>query len=195
MVKNNEMKIITIHLFTIIFFSLTTFGQNNIANILKIENQVLKINSDSTLKSFKVPESEIFKVKRYYDDERIHVLKRKSKIVKIEYQYFHGGFGTYEFITIYLHGNKPILIEKEEKNVMKAYLTDGTVEVIDELTLSKTYIKNWDNNEFDYMFWNKKSNQYEHQKDDGFDIMFKAKKFDIIRILKLSQSDLLKSNN
>lgn len=185
------MKTITIHLFTILFFSLTTFGQTNNTSIVKIEKQVLKINQDSTLQTFKVPESEIIKVKRYYDDERIHVLKRKSKIVKIEYQYFHGSFGTYEFMKIYFHNNKPILIEKEEKNVMKAYLTDGNVEVIDNFTLSKTYIKNWDRNEFDYLLWNKKANQYEHQKDDGFDIIFKGQKFDIIRILKLSQSDLL----
>lgn len=187
------MKIIPIYLLTFLFFSLTTFGQSNNASILKIEKQVLKINSDSALKSFKVPASEITKVKRYYDDERIHVLKRKNKIVKIEYQYFHGAFGTYEFMTIYLHNNKPILIEKEEKNVMKAYLTDGTVEVIDKLTLSKTYIKNWDNNEFQYWLFNKNTNQYEHQKGDGFDIMFRGQKFDIIRILKLSQSELLET--
>jgi hypothetical protein len=185
------MKIITIYLFTIIFFSLTTFGQSNNANILKIEKRVLKINQDSTLKTFKVPESEIIKVKRYYDDENIHVYKKESKVVKIDYQYFHGGFGTYEFMKIYLHNNKPILIEKEAKVVSKKYLIDGNIEVIDIYTLSKTYIRNWDKNEFDYMLWNKKSNQYEHQKGDGLDVMFKGEKFDIIRILKLSQSDLL----
>ena len=185
------MKTITIHLFTILVFSLTTFGQTNNTSILKIEKQVLKINQDSTLQTFKVPASEIIKVKRYYDDERIHVLKRKSKIVKIEYQYFHGGFGTYEFMKIYLRNNKPILIEKEAKEVSKKYFIDGNLEVIDIFSFSKTYIKNWDKNEFDYMLWNKKTNQYEHQNGDGFDVMFKGQKFDIIRVLKLSQSDLL----
>ena len=57
------MKVITIYLFTIIFFSLTTFAQSNNTSISKIEKRVLKINQDSTLKSFKVPESEIIKVK------------------------------------------------------------------------------------------------------------------------------------
>lgn len=185
------MKTITIYLFAIIFFSVTTFGQTNNSSILKIEKQVLKTNSDSTLKTFKVRASEITKVKRYYDDESIHVLKKKSKIVKIEYQYLHRISGGYESIKIYLHNNKPILIEKEVKEVIKGYLIDGNVEVIDIYTLSKTYIRNWDKNEFDYMLWNKKTNQYEYQNGDGFDVIFKGQKFDIIRILKLSQSDLL----
>ena len=88
---------------------------------------------------------------------------------------------------IYLHNGKPILIEKEAKVVSKKYFVDGNFEKIDIFSFSKTYIKNWNKNKFVYMLWNKTTNQYEHQKGDGFDIMFKGEKLDIIRILKLSE--------
>ena len=71
-----------------------------------------------------------------------------SKVVKKEIYKQIGWHGGYEKTTVYLKNNIPILIEKEEKEVIHEYLTDGSEKDQINYITAKFYITNWKKNDF-----------------------------------------------
>lgn len=71
-----------------------------------------------------------------------------AKVSKIDTIKKVGWSGGYEKITVYLRRNVPILVEKEEKEVVHLYLTDNTER--DDVTLitAKFYIIDWPKGDF-----------------------------------------------
>ena len=70
------------------------------------------------------------------------------KVLKKEISTEIGWHGAYEKTTVYLKNNIPILIEKEEKEVIHEYLLDDTeIDKIRNIT-AKFYIINWKKNMF-----------------------------------------------
>lgn len=188
------MKKITTCLFIISVFTFSLSAQSEHNCISKIERHVLRTNQDLTLTFYKVPNSEILKVKQYYKEENIHVLKKKKKLLKIEYYYKYGNSGGYESMNIYLQQNKPIFIESERKEIITAHLTNGSIEITEAFLKSKTFILDWAQNKFKYMNWNDQSNKFEYAENEAININFKSEKFNIIRILKLAETAIIEDS-
>lgn len=172
------------------FISLNLSSQNKDDQISEIEKKVLKINEDLTLKAYKVPDT--IRIKNNQEGE-ILVLKKKNRTIKIEF-FCLNGEGLYESIKIYLQNKKPFFIEKESRTVIYARPTtptNGAIETIYFLEKSKCYILNYDKNEFEYMIWNKVTNSYEYKKNDIFEVSFASAKFEINKILKLSEFTIM----
>ena len=70
-----------------------------------------------------------------------------KKVIKKELFKELGWAGGYEKLTIYLKNNIPILIEKEEKQVMHNYSDKGEYVVV-RFFNAKFYIINWKENKF-----------------------------------------------
>lgn len=66
-----------------------------------------------------------------------------KKVVKKETFKEIGWHGGYEKLTVYVKNNKPILIEKELKEVIHEYLLDGTEKDRIRNIIAKFYILNW----------------------------------------------------
>lgn len=178
--------------FLIILFCVTNlYAQSKNDSILKIEKIIFKINQNSNLKIYEVSPSEIFKVKKYNTNENIIVKKINNKVVKIEYYSTGDNLESYESIKIYLQNKKPIFIEKEAKEVIYARPvnpTKGTIETHKFLRKSKSYILNWDKNQVENLSWDSQTNEY--LKDNVLNTMFEGEKFDVIRILNLSETSI-----
>ncbi|WP_163410848.1 hypothetical protein [Flavobacterium ajazii] len=183
-------KILSVFLIILFCFS-NLYAQSRNDSISKIEKIIFKINQNSNIKTFEVPSSKIIKEKKYNTNENIIVKKISNKIVKIEYYSTSNNVESYESIKIYLQNKKPIFIEKEAKEIIYARPvnpTNGTIETHKFLRKSKNYIFNWDKNQFENLSWNSKTNEYE--KTTVINGMFEGEKFDIIRILNLSETSI-----
>ena len=71
-----------------------------------------------------------------------------NKVLKKEIYKQIGWHGGYEKTTVYLKNNIPILIEKEEKEVIHEYLTDGSEKDQINYITAKFYITNWKKDDF-----------------------------------------------
>ena len=71
-----------------------------------------------------------------------------NNVLKKELSKEIGWHGGYEKLTVYVKKNKPILIEKELKEVIHEYLLDGTEKDKIRNITSKFYIINWKKNNF-----------------------------------------------
>ena len=71
-----------------------------------------------------------------------------NKVLKKEISKEIGWHGGYEKTTVYLKNNVPILIEKEEKEVIHDYLTDGSEKDEIRYITARFYIANWKKNNF-----------------------------------------------
>lgn len=175
-------------LFIFIGLSINLNAQLKESQILKIEGQVLKINQEPNLKSYNVPASEIAKDKKLNTEEQVVIFKNKNKIVKVEYEAKQGQAGALESFKIYLSNGKPIYIEKQTKEIITARPISGQAKTFEYIIKSKSHVRNWKKNQFEYVLWNEDTGKYEEVKGEMKTTIFMSDKVDVERILSLSRT-------
>lgn len=180
-------------LLILLFASFAAFSQKNEDLYSKINKQVQAIGQLQDLDVLEVSNAAFEDIKKYNSEENMLVSFKNKQLVKVQYYAKLGNTGNYESITIYLHGKKPILIEKEKKETITARHTDGKVESFPFLNKSKTYVQNWGKNEIAFLLWDEKTDTYQPVKKEMSDIIYDAEKLNVVRLINLAEINYRKS--